>query len=320
MLSRVVLFCSIFFILTSAYCEEQWRMDEIKILKTAQQENLPVVAVFLSVEGCPWSHKFVEDVLQSPRFVNRVGVDAILWEISLGKEKEDQAMRDKYGVRESPQIILLDPRGKEFARLGYSPLDAASYALEIMALIDSFQEVCIALDNRDSVFEEESWKDLYLKAKKFSVPCFKQVMLEKGLKKEKGTFFHVEKYASMLEKHKLKNPEVLKMKRDLLKRDPENKFETHFKVALLDFQKRASSLKSKDRYEKAIIPLLNYLHQFKEKDSKNIWKVELMISEYLYSKNVISSALEHAEESLKAAPESERPQVLQAISYMKRKQ
>jgi len=298
-----------------AHSEESWKVDEKKILHLSQQENLPVVAVFLSAEGCPWSHKFVAEVLQSPDFVGRVGIDAILWEILLGKEKEDLSMRQKYGVQQSPQILLLDPRGKEFARLGYSPLSAPAYAKQIMGLIDAFQEVCVALDRRDAPFEEQTWKDLYLKAKQFSVPCFKQVILEKGLKKEKGTFFHLEKYALMLEKLKAKHPAVLKMKAQLLKgQDPE----THYSVAVLDFQKKVATLKPKDNWEKALTPLVHYIHQFNKKGSKNLWKAELMIAEFLYLKNALPAALEHAEASLKAAPESAQPQVLQIISHIKK--
>ncbi len=318
MLLRSVFQFILIFLLTVVYCEEQWQIDEKEIFMTAQQENLPVIAIFVGGASCPWSQKLVHDVLENPFFIDKVGRDAILWEISLGKESQDHAMRQKYGIKECPQILLLDPKGKEFARMGYAPLSAAAYAQEMIALIENFQEICLALDQKEEPFEEERWKDLYLKAKKLSVPCFKQVMLEKGLKKEKGTFFHCEKLASLLEKHKLKYPQVLKLKSELLKRDPEDKLGTLFKIAALEFQKIASRLKPKDRYEKALKPLLQYVQRIGKKSPENLWKAEMMIAEFLFTKNSLAPALEHAKAAYNAAPDSAKDHIAETISLMKR--
>ncbi len=318
MLLRSVFQFILISLLTVVYCEEQWQIDENEIFLTAQQENQPVIAVFVGGVGCPWSQKLVHDVLENACFIDKIGRNAILWEISLGKESQDHAMRQKYGIKECPQIVLLDPKGKEFARIEYAPLGAAAYADEIITLIDNFQEICIALDQKEGTFEEEPWKDLYLKAKKLSVPCFKQVMLERGLKKERGTFFHCEKLASLLEKHKLKYPQVLKLKGEMLKRDPEDKLGTQFKIAAIEFQKIASCLKPKDRYEKALKPLFQYVQRFAKKGPENLWRAELMIAEFLFTKNSLPLALEHAGAAYNAAPESAKGQIAETISLIKR--
>lgn len=318
MLLRSVFQFILISLLTVAYCEEQWQIEEEEIFLTAQQENLPVVAVFVGGMSCLWSQKLVHDVLEDSSFIDKVGRDAVLWEIALGKESQDHAMRQKYSISKCPQILLLDPKGKEFARIEYAPLTAAAYADEIIALIENFQEICIALDQKEESFEEERWKDLYLKAKKLSVSCFKQVMLEKGLKKERGTFFHCEKLASLLEKHKLKYPQVLKLKSELLKRDPQDKLGTQFKIAALEFQKISYRLKPKDRYEKALKPLFRYVQNFGKKNTENLWRAEMMIAEFLFTKNALPSALEHAGAAYNAAPESAKDQIAQTISLIKR--
>lgn len=317
MLIRCVLSTFLICFLAVASCEEQWKIDEQCVLAEAQKENLPVVAVFVRAEGCPWSQKLKEDVLKAGSFFNPLGYEAILWEISLGKEEEDTALRQKYGVKQCPQIVLLDPKGKEFARMGYLPISAGEYAAEILSLFDDLQRVCLALSGNEDDFEEEEWKSLYVAAKKFSVPFFKQLLLERGLKREEGNFFHVEKYAAMLERGKLKNPEVLKFKNQLLKRDPDNQDGTHFKVAVLEFHKRSSPKKMKGRIEKALVPLFDYMKKYKDKDKENLWKIEMMIAEFFYAKQRIPLAIEHAEKGLELAPESHRQQVLEAISFMK---
>jgi hypothetical protein len=300
------------------YSEEQWQREEKEILLVAERENLPIIAVFVGGQWCPWSQKLKEDVLNNPLFIDRIGKDVILWEIFLEKEPQDHAMRQKYGVKECPQILLLDPRGKEFARIDYAPLSASGYADELLGMIESFQDICIALDAKHRAFDEELWQGLYLKAKKLSIPCYKQVILECSLKKERGNFFHLEKFASMLQKYKMKSPQILKMKRELLGRDPENKMGTHFKIAVLELQKMALRLKPKDSPEKVLKPLLEYVRLFGKKDPENLWRVEAMIAEFLFAKNFVGLALEHAQLAYAAASELDKEQIAEMIAFMKR--
>lgn len=301
------------------HSEEQWQVEEKEIFLAAEQENLPVVAVFLGGNWCPWSQLLRRDLLHSPLFIEKIGKDAILWEIVLEKEPQDHAMRQKYRIEECPQILLLDPKGKEFARLPIASMSASEYGDEIIHLIDGFQRMCFSLEQKLDIFDELYWKDLYLIAKKLSVPCYKQVILEMGLTHEQGNFFHLEKFESMLLKHKLKSPQIQKMKRELLARDPENLLGTHYKIAVLEFNKCIAGLKPKDRYEKALKPLLQYVHRFGNKDPENLWRAEWMIAEFLFAKHSFPLALEHAEASYHAAPESIKPKMSETLSFIKRK-
>jgi protein disulfide-isomerase len=316
MLIRLILYCFLLCSITAIYCENQWLHEEFQVLKNAQDENRPIVAVFLSPD-CPWSKKLCQEVLENPLFLEKVSQDAVLWHVPIKHKEGDKEFLQKYHVKECPLFLLLDPKGKEFARIEYVPRDAADYALMIIGLIENFHEICSALDQKKSHFEEERWHDLYQKAKKLSVPCFKQVILERGFREEKGNYFHLEKFATLLEKHKLKHSQVLKVKQQLLDRDPENVLGTHFKVAVLEFQRIVSHSKSKDRPEKAVIPLLHYIHKFGKKDPENLWKSELMIADFLFTKNFAATALEHAETAYSAAPDEVKPQIGETISFMR---
>src|SRR5262249_1045674 len=150
-----------------------------------------------------------------------------LWKIP----SEESALKQKYHVEEFPQILLLDPRGKEFARFGLISMDAVEYADKIVETIEGFEKICSSLSVKWDVFEEGYWIDLYRKAKQLSIPYFAKAILERGCKKERGTFFNLEKFEKCLKSCKLGDSKVLKMKIDLLKKDPDNKWGTHFKVA-----------------------------------------------------------------------------------------
>jgi protein disulfide-isomerase len=316
MLKRLFILSFLIYFTTPINSVQCWRGSEGQVLRSAAQENRPVVAVFLSAQGCPWSQKLFSDVLGSPLFREKVGAEAILWQVLL--QEGDKDLREKYHVQVCPQILLLDPRGKEFARMEYLPLDAMGYAAEIHCLIENFQELCRVLEKEDALFEEQKWQDLYAKAQKFSAPYFKQIILERGLQQEKGTFFHVEKFAALLEKYKPKDPQVQKLKKQLLDLDPDNAQGTHFKVAVLEYKKTLSRLKKFDRMQKPLKPLLQFVSKFGKTDQENLWKAELMIAEYLFTKNSVAEALKHARASYLAAPGDAKQQIAETIAYMNR--
>jgi protein disulfide-isomerase len=312
---RLGLYCFLLCSAIAVYCENPWQLEEVPVLKNAQNENRPIVAAFLGSD-CPWSKKLRREVLENPVFLEKVSQDAVLWVIAIKHDDEDQAILQKYHVQECPLFLLLDPKGKEFARFEYSLQDGEGCARTIVDLIENFHEICVALDQKNIHFEEEKWLELYQKAKKLSVPCFEQVILEGALREEKGNYFHLEKFAALLEKHKPKHSQVRRAKQQLLGRDPENKFGTHFKVAVLEFQKIATHLKAKDRPEKALMPLLQYIHKFGKKDPGNLWKGEWMIAEFLLTKNSAATALKHAEAAYAAAPDVVKPQIAETISFI----
>ncbi len=294
-------------------------IDKNQILQEAEQQNLPIVAIFTTKQDCPWSQKLREEVLDNSRFRMKIGSEALLWEINLEGKEGEKELRETFHVQTCPVILLLDPQGKEFARVDYAPLNAEGYAAEIHHLIEHFQEICVAIDSEENAFEEERWQELYRKAKKFSAAFFKQAILERGMQQEKGTFFHVEKLSNVLEKRKLKHPQVRKLKKQILQLDPDNTYGTQFKVAVLEFHKILSRSKHKDRFDKPLAPLFQFLRKYGKADKENYWKAELMIAEYLFSKNFTKQALDHAEVSYSAAPDSAKSQIMATIAHMKGK-
>lgn len=311
MLNRLFLICLI--VLESCFVySNNLSMDAEsaqEIFDKAKQENLPIIALFLRGPECLWSQKWDQEIFTSDAFRQRIKKEAILWRIDPNEAQQ------LYQLQESPQLLLLDPQGKEFARLKYKPADPLSYAEEIIDLIDQFEQICFALNSSNEI-DEQRWKELYQGAQKLSVPYFKQMIIERGMQKEKEHFFHLEKLAFLIEKYKLKHPQVIKAKKNLLDRDPDNRLGIHFQVAVLEFQKIASSLKPHQRKEKALRPLFRYIRHFK--GEKNVWKAELLIAEFLFLKNYRSQALEYAQTAYRKAPKEVKEQVAETVELIKR--
>jgi len=286
--------------------------EEKTALAAAKVQHRPIVAAFLG-EECPWSNKLKADVLTNPTFLRKMNEGAILWISTLKQNEKQSVLLQKYRIAQCPFFLLLDPQGKEFARLEYSSLDAKGYASTLLGLIEDFQDICDALDQEGTEFDEQRWQELYHKAKRLSVSCFQQVILEEGVEKEEGHFFHLEKFATLLGKHKTKHPLVRKAKRQLLSRDPQNQYGLPFKAAAIEFEQ----FRSKDSVERALRPLARYIQRFGKKDLENYWKAEWMVAEFLFSRGWTVQALEHAEIAYHASPSSVRPQLAETMNLIR---
>src|SRR5262249_6006006 len=144
----------------------------------------------------------------------------------------------------------------------------------------------------------EQLKTLFQKVVRLENDYFKQQVLDEGLKKDKGAFFLMQQYAALIEKEKMKERSVQRLRRRILERDPKNEHGTHLKVALTDFQVLSKKLKP----HKAVKPLLEYTQKFGKQDRENLWKIEMMLAQFLFSQKLIQEALFHASLSYEAAP------------------
>ena len=295
--------------------EYGWQLEERNLIVVAQNKNLPIIAIILG-EDCPWSKKLSQEILDSAYFLEKMQAEVILWVSLLKQDTEAKAFLQKYQVEKWPLFLFLDPQGKEFARLEYIPLNAHEYVETMLGMIEDFHEICIALNRENREWDEQEWQRLYQKTKGLSVPCFQHRFLERGLQREKGVYFHFEKFVALFEKHNNKHPQVRKAKEKLLRRDPHNRWGTHFQVALLEFQKMAAKPKLRNRPKKALTPLLRYLRQFGKKDFENYWKCEWKIAEFLYQSKCILPALEHAKAAFDSCPEAIKPEIADRIFAM----
>jgi hypothetical protein len=63
--------------------------------------------------------------------------------------------------------------------------------------------------------------------------------------------------------------------------------------------------------------LLQYVREFGKNDKANLWHIELMIAQYLFSKDAKQEALLHALASYEAAPEEKKNEIIDVVSYIR---
>lgn len=284
------------------------------IIERAEEFNRPIVLFCLKEPPCPWSKILQERILSSHRFHKLLQQEA--WIQSIYQENQsEERVRFAKPLQTLPCVVLLDPHGREFARLDYDQSDADEFSAKILHLFDDFHEICLAIDQGLHRQEESRLKFLYQQSKRLSDPAFTKLILHKGCQIEKGVFFHLEKYASMLQKGKLKHPLVRKWREKILAKDPQNRLFAHREIAWLEFRKKAQELQGKEMAKKAIAPLLVYLKQWGDKE-RDRWKIEALLAKFLFARESNSLAQEFAKKAYIDAPDEKRKEISAVFSRM----
>jgi hypothetical protein len=258
---------------------------EVPFLEEASRTNRPIVLFCLKEKDCPWSTLWRERLLQSPVLVEKLSAEAVV-QIVQAPVSGVQLIAEELRL---PLVILLDPSGKEFARLDYDGLEAEVFADRIVGVIEDFHEICLAIDEGVASLDEERLKELYTMSARLSDGSFRKWFLAKGVQQEKGLFFHFEKYATLLNALGSKHALVKKMKDKILARDPKNKQGAHREVAWLEFQRKASHLPaigcSEQVLRKALAPLIAYRDKWANSgDEKQ--RLESWMAQFLREKEI----------------------------------
>lgn len=285
---------------------------EALVLSEAKARYLPVVAVFLEETG-DWSSE-LKTVLRERAFREPVEKEALVWPVSLGASSEDRAFETAYGVDQCPVILLLDPYGKEFARIPYNRQTPSQLSSEIIERIGGFDAVCRAFSCGLASYPEEALESLYSHARALSPPYFAQLIREEGIRRGKGTFFLLEKYAELLQKYEGNHPQVKALKKALLAKDPANKQGLHRKIALLEWNRRKRDPKLQKRKDKVLRPLLRYLSGIGKHDREHAWEIEMQVAQFYFACGAPEEAMEHARRAYALAPSCAQPELVKTLS------
>jgi len=312
------------------YAQEQnlWTEDYAKAYKMSQVTEKPILMAFVGSDWCPWSQKFAREILEQPDFLTEMQKEMILvWidfpeRLAIPEERKAQnkELKNRFQVSELPTLVLVDANGKAVAKFGYLPLEPKEMAQQLRtALNDCAMLKRVVGSHAYATMNGEEIKTLYKKAVEFGREEEKQALMEAGLKTAEGAFFLMRQYEQLLEHAKLKEPEVQRLRKQIMQKDPGNHKGVHLELAIAEFQALSKKLKRREKPDKAIVPLVDYVRNYGTKDLENSWRVEMMIAQFLYSKNCLPEALVHAKMSLDFAPEKYRPEIAQTLEFISSK-
>lgn len=101
--------------------------DEAKA--EAKKNNQLILVDFTGSDWCGWCIKLDEEVFSKKEFKDYVKDKFVLLELDFPRQKkipakikaQNEELRQKYGVRGFPTVLVLDAEGKVVDKLGYMP-------------------------------------------------------------------------------------------------------------------------------------------------------------------------------------------------------
>lgn len=137
------------FVLTisSLRAAEVWETDFEKAKATAAKENRDLLLDFTGSDWCGWCIRLHEEVFEKDAFKQEAPKHFVLVELDFPQAKEqseelkkqNEKLQEMFKIEGFPTILLLDSKGRPYARTGYEKGGAAKY-LEHLAGLRKLRE------------------------------------------------------------------------------------------------------------------------------------------------------------------------------------
>jgi hypothetical protein len=184
---------------------------------------------------------------------------------------QNEILREKYGIKEFPLLVMLDSQEREITRVSYIEKEAGEYALYLKNLFFAYAQIKAAME-RDLSLEE--LEELYEQATTLGCRYVKEELVKEGVKHKEGIFFPLEAYAHYVREGEHALPEAQNLRTLIIERDQQNEKKGRLRLALLDFQAH------QDNSEEAVKFLQSYSENFGKEDLQQLLRLHGLIAEY----------------------------------------
>ena len=282
----------------------------------ALEGDKPILMAFVGSEWCPWSDKILQEVLTQPEFENALKESVVFVRVDFpytGISPESEKLKEKFNIRQLPTLVLVSSKEEEIAKMGYLPLKPVEFAVHLERILHGYKKLVSRVNESDlNQMPIEEMRHLYRESYIYNLAKFKDALLSVGISRDPGTFFLLEKYSALVKAEPKKAKEL---REQIETKDPENKEGSILQLAVIDFHARAEV---SDDTQKVLKPLKKYLREFGEQDRGNVWRVQMMIAQYLFHKKENKEdTFKAAEKAIEAAPEEAKPELRDFLSYMR---
>lgn len=327
-MKRVLKLCllTLFWISSLQGSELQWLHDYQKAIDLARKEQKELLLYFTGSDWCGWCMKLKKEILDNPNFIEKahnrficVEVDFPLYKnLSFDEVEQNHVLKEQNEINNFPTIVILDPKQRSVTNVGYMPVSPEQYADFLLMQVEQDQQITQLMEDfHPEKLNSGQLENYYKQAMQFNRKSEAECLLQAGLKSEESLYFEIEKYRLLVEKGCFNQPEAIAMRQNLLNKDPDNKNNLQFYIALTDFQIKAGQINPTTNLRDVTLPLINYLEHFGNSDPDNYWRVQMMLAQFYYDYAENNTAIEHAEIAYNKAPEALKPEIKRSMDYMR---
>lgn len=285
--------------------------DYQKAERVSRENDLPLAVVFTGSDWSTESEAFLSEWLFHKDRSKALRHDLVFaWldfpelntkEIHL--VEQDYHLKEQFQVTRFPTVVLLDPSGQEITRFGYQAKeDFVSLVKERLFLYEHLGEKWA---HARATQNEQAILSCYEDAQTLGGAALMEEVISFAAEAQVCPELLFERYAILVNEGNRNHPEARQLRQILLKSDPQNEKGIRERIALFDFQQ-----------QKNAFPLENVLKQFCSHESENFWRIHLVLSKHFYDKGNSEEALEHAQESYRYAPTSDKEVVSDLIEQI----
>jgi thioredoxin-related protein len=120
----------------SSLASEGWLVDYEKAKTQAAAEKKDLLLDFTGSDWCSWCIRLRKEVFEEDAFKKAAPGQFVLVELDFPQDsskqpemvrKQNEALRDAFGIEGYPSVVLVDPSGRPYAQTGYQKGGASAY-------------------------------------------------------------------------------------------------------------------------------------------------------------------------------------------------
>lgn len=127
----------------AALADDAWLTDFDAARKAAAEKKLPVFALFTGSDWCPWCVKLDKEILSQKAFLDYADKNLILFKADFPRRKKvdpalqkaNHALREKYGVKGFPTVVLVNADGSVVGTIYYEEGGPEKYVASLKKLL-----------------------------------------------------------------------------------------------------------------------------------------------------------------------------------------
>ncbi len=298
-----------------------WHTNFEASRKCAEEENKPLFVLFTGSDWCGWCKKLEGEALSSESFAEKTKDEFVFVKLDFPRDLpqsdalkvQNSKLKDEYGVRGFPTVMLFDSELRKIAQTGYQPGGGESYAEHLLKLTSEHNELkskMASLDEENATVEE--LQELFEMSRRLGEKDYQKRVLSVGLKRE-APYFLVERYQELL-RGKGDKEEMAELKSKLSKVSDS---ETAYRLAIMEYVQRSFSLGPNAPAERLARPLKEYLGSQSAVDSDNAWRVQLQVANIYKREGNVEESEKYLQRALEGAPDERRKEVETALEALK---